>query len=190
MPPSSAAERPAQARSVSLTGNYKIPLPSTLSTDDVRAIKDGVFAAGSIAKEITAALRASHGGEGASSADGDAAAPGTETPRTPGSWARLIDGASQLVQKAAKAIEVDAAVEATGVSAARYAPPRQSQSPQAQVKWRKKTGVKAEGGVEGVASPTPTPDAAGAGGRKGKGKRPAGPGRSSSGPAGSGAKAA
>ena len=74
--------RPEQQRIVSLTGNYKIPLPSALSTDDVRAIKEGVFVVGSI----------------------------VEMPKSPGGWARLIEGASQLVAMAAYAIELDAAV--------------------------------------------------------------------------------
>lgn len=187
MPSSSSAESPVQSRTVSLTGNYKIPLPSTLSTDDVRAIKDGVFAAGSIAKEITAALR----GSDTASVDDDVA--GTETPKTPGNWARLIEGASQLVQKAAQAIEVDAAVEATGSSAARYATSSAggsasaSHSQQAQTKWRKKTGVKTEGGPSGTSSPTPDATAGGSG-SKGKGKMPAGPGRSTSWAAGGNAK--
>jgi hypothetical protein len=47
----------AEQRSVALTGNYKIPLPSTLSTDDVRAIQSGIAAAGTVAREITAAMR-------------------------------------------------------------------------------------------------------------------------------------
>jgi hypothetical protein len=47
----------AEQRSVALTGNYKIPLPSTLSTDDVKAIQSGIAAAGSVAREITAAIR-------------------------------------------------------------------------------------------------------------------------------------
>jgi hypothetical protein len=188
MPSSHSAERPLQSRTVNLTGNYKIPLPSTLSTDDVRAIKDGVFAAGSIAKEITAALRGSHAPD-AASVDGDTVA-GTETPKTPGSWARLIEGASQLVQKAAQAIEVDAAVEATGSSAARAGGSGSaSASQQAQTKWKKKTGVKTEGGASGKSSPTPMPEATGGSGSKGKGKMPAGLGRSTSWAGGSSAKA-
>jgi hypothetical protein len=47
----------AEQRSVALTGNYKIPLPSTLSTEDVKAIQSGIAAAGSVAREITAAIR-------------------------------------------------------------------------------------------------------------------------------------
>ena len=160
------------SRSVSLTGNYKIPLPSKLSTDDVRAIKDGVFAAGSIAKEITAALRGSHSADAASEDGGGA---GTETPRTPGSWARLIEGASQLVQKAAQAIELDAAVEASG---SRVQTASASAQAQAQTKWRKKAPNAAQDARPSSAgSATPEPGSS----SKAKGKRPVGPARASSG---------
>ena len=99
--------RPEQQRMVSLTGNYKIPLPSALSTDDVRVIKEGVFAAGSIAREITTALRGVHSADGfPANGDGVAGVGGTETPKSPGGWARLIEGASQLVTMAAHADRV------------------------------------------------------------------------------------
>jgi hypothetical protein len=49
----------AEQRSVALTGNYKIPLPPNLSIDDVRAIQEGLNAAGSVAREIGAAIRTS-----------------------------------------------------------------------------------------------------------------------------------
>lgn len=195
LPTSSTTERPLQARTVSLTGNYKIPLPSTLSTDDVRAIKDGVYAAGSIAKEITAAFRGSSSAaaDTASIADGDVLA-GTETPKSPGSWARLIEGASQLVQKAARAIEVDAAVEATGEygggvpgggGGGREGQSGQGQA-QGQTKWRRKTAARTA--ESGAVSPTPS-SAPEASTSKGKGKRPAGPARAASGAAGSSSKA-
>jgi len=166
--------RPESSRTVSLTGNYKIPLPSTLSTDDVRAIKEGVFAAGSIAKEITAALRGSHSADVASE---DGAGPGTETPRTPGSWARLIEGASQLVQKAAHAIELDAAVEASG-SRIQTTTTTTSAESQAKAKWKKKTATNApDARPSSAGSATPEPGSS----SKAKGKRPAAPARASSG---------
>lgn len=46
-------------QSVALKGSYKIPLPSTLSTDDVRAVQSGFSAASTVAREIATAIRAS-----------------------------------------------------------------------------------------------------------------------------------
>jgi hypothetical protein len=51
-----------QSRSVALKGSYKIPLPSTLSTDDVRAVQSGLAAASSVAREIATAMRGSGSG--------------------------------------------------------------------------------------------------------------------------------
>jgi len=188
--------RLGQQRTVSLTGNYKIPLPSTLSTDDVRAIKEGVFAAGSIAKEITGALRGTHSAD-AFAVDGDGfggGGGGAETPKSPGGWARLIEGASQLIAKAAHAIELDAAVEATTgqVSggrelSSRHAAPSssvgvgQQQGTGAHTKWRKKTKEKATDGGLSMAegSNAQTEEAVRNSGSKGK--RPALVAKSSSG---------
>ena len=195
-----ADRRLGQQRTVSLTGNYKIPLPSTLSTDDVRAIKEGVFAAGSIAKQIAGALRGTHSADGFAvdgdgfAVDGDGFAVdgdgfgGAETPKSPGGWARLIEGASQLVAKAAHAIELDAAVEATTgqVSggrelSSRHAAPSSSFGTGAHTKWRKKTKEKATDGGLSMAegSNTQTEEAARNSGLKGK--RPALVAKSSSG---------
>lgn len=46
-----------QNRSVALKGSYKIPLPSTLSTNDVRAVQSGLAAASTVAREIATAMR-------------------------------------------------------------------------------------------------------------------------------------
>lgn len=108
----------AEQRSVALTGNYKIPLPSTFSTDDVRAIQSGIAAAGTVAREITAAIRTNglpqQGGSGT-----EIPQPGpqmekdpTETPKSPKSWSAFLSDCSKLVANAANAIEMDAAVEA------------------------------------------------------------------------------
>lgn len=53
-----------QNRSVALKGSYKIPLPPTLSTDDVRAVQSGLAAAGTVAREIATAMRGSRFGSG------------------------------------------------------------------------------------------------------------------------------
>jgi hypothetical protein len=45
-----------KSRSVALKGSYKIPLPSTLSTDDVRAVQNGLAAASSVARELAIAM--------------------------------------------------------------------------------------------------------------------------------------
>ncbi|QDS70483.1 hypothetical protein FKW77_010055 [Venturia effusa] len=50
-------ESPEHGRSVALKGSYKIPLPSTLSTDDVRAVQNGIAAASTVAREIATAMR-------------------------------------------------------------------------------------------------------------------------------------
>jgi hypothetical protein len=51
-----------QNRSVALKGSYKIPLPPTLSTDDVRAVQSGLAAASTVAREIATAMRGSRSG--------------------------------------------------------------------------------------------------------------------------------
>lgn len=51
-----------QNRSVALKGSYKIPLPSTLSTDDVRAVQSGLAAASAVAREIATAMRGGRSG--------------------------------------------------------------------------------------------------------------------------------
>lgn len=49
-----------QTKSVALKGSYKIPLPSTLSTEDVRAVQSGLAAASTVAREIATAMRGGH----------------------------------------------------------------------------------------------------------------------------------
>jgi hypothetical protein len=125
----------AEQRSVALTGNYKIPLPSTLSTDDVRAIQSGIAAAGTVAREITAAIRtnglpqqrgaASEMPQAGSELEKGNATPllsasisqltrtdVAETPKSPKSWSAFLSDCSKLVATAASAIEMEAAVEA------------------------------------------------------------------------------
>jgi hypothetical protein len=100
-------------RNVALAGSYRIPLPPSLDTADVRALKSGVAAAGSIAREISAAFR----GSGRQDYVNDAVKEtetldGTQTPKSPRSWATLLSDASRMVANAANAIEFEAAVEA------------------------------------------------------------------------------
>jgi len=62
-------DRADENRSVALKGSYKIPLPSTLSTDDVRAVQSGLAAASTVAREIATAMRG--GGSGSRSVSND-----------------------------------------------------------------------------------------------------------------------
>lgn len=116
-------ENTSEKRTVSLTGNYKIPLPAALTTEDVRAIQSGITAAGSVAREITAAIRGSgQQGEGQeihSRAQTQFQSGNRGTPQSPRSWSALLSDCGKLVANAANAIEMDAAVEARNGSTTR-----------------------------------------------------------------------
>ncbi|KAF2430446.1 hypothetical protein EJ08DRAFT_660909 [Tothia fuscella] len=103
-----------EQRSVALAGNYKIPLPSTLRMNDVRAIQDGLSAAGSV---VSAAIRVRGGPkEEVEPREDTEATKGSEidgsVPRSPRGWQSLLNECGKLVATAANAVGVDAAVEA------------------------------------------------------------------------------
>jgi hypothetical protein len=52
-----AAEADALQRQVTLTGNYRIPLPSNVSLDDVRSIQSGINSVSNVAKNLMEAHR-------------------------------------------------------------------------------------------------------------------------------------
>jgi hypothetical protein len=54
--PRSSLTTASASRQVALTGQYNIPLPSNLSTEDILNLKSGMAAAGSIARSLASAL--------------------------------------------------------------------------------------------------------------------------------------
>jgi hypothetical protein len=56
--PQSALLSTSEARQVALTGQYNIPLPANLSTEDILNIRSGLTAAGSIVRNLTNAWKA------------------------------------------------------------------------------------------------------------------------------------
>ncbi|TLD29965.1 hypothetical protein E2P81_ATG06618 [Venturia nashicola] len=118
----------AEHNSVALKGSYKIPLPSTLSVDDVRAVRNGLAAASSVTREIATALRGGRSREDSVMKEtvwdkkGSAQAQSTSNTSidpladasSPRSWTSLLNSCTKLVSNAANAIEMEAAVEAKG----------------------------------------------------------------------------
>ncbi|KAE9993020.1 hypothetical protein EG327_006802 [Venturia inaequalis] len=116
-------ELPEQNRSVALKGSYKIPLPSNLSTDDVRAVQSGLAAASTVAREIATAMRGgrlrkdSAVNEAGQDKRGTASTKSTtitnvdlhEDVSSPRSWTSLLNSCTKLVSNAANAIEMEAA---------------------------------------------------------------------------------
>lgn len=105
-------------RQVTLTGSYRIPLPSTVSMSDVKNIQSGVSAAQNVAKSFLEQRRAGQ-------AMSDKSKPATPKPRTPSSasttslvreddkqtWSEWFGGYSVAISRAMKNIEAEAAVE-------------------------------------------------------------------------------
>lgn len=105
-------------RQVTLTGSYRIPLPSTVSMSDVKNIQSGVSAAQNVAKSFLEQRRAGQAVPGKPK-------PPASKPRTPSSasassmvieddkqtWSEWFGGYSVAISRAMKNIEAEAAVE-------------------------------------------------------------------------------
>ncbi|KAF2706061.1 hypothetical protein K504DRAFT_460147 [Pleomassaria siparia CBS 279.74] len=109
-------------RQVTLTGNYRIPLPSSVSMTDVKTIQSGVSAAQNVAKSFMEQRRAqaqlktptSPKTSAPATKKGKAAAStavSTETNTGEGgkSWAEWVGGYSMAITRAVKTIEAEAA---------------------------------------------------------------------------------
>lgn len=98
-------------RSVTLSGSYRIPLPATVSIDDVKTIQSGVSAAQNVARRVLEQRRAasSQNPGGSSMAGGDAGGVGELQGKK--SWGEWIGGYSMAISRAVRSIEHEAAVE-------------------------------------------------------------------------------
>ena len=117
-------ERPGAERQVTLSGSYRIPLPTSLNAEDVRTIQSGVAAAQNVARSFLDQRRAGRGAladgggstgakprmERAQGAEGCAGARETEGGKV--GWGEWIGGYSVAISRAVKRIEHEAAVEA------------------------------------------------------------------------------
>ncbi|KAF2252176.1 hypothetical protein BU26DRAFT_516865 [Trematosphaeria pertusa] len=105
-------------RQVTLTGNYRIPLPAAVSMSDVKSIQSGVSAAQNVAKSFLEQRRAAQATQGAQNPKPPApkpkkAAPSMEVSKeTNGqTWSEWFGGYSMAVSRAVKNIEAEAAIE-------------------------------------------------------------------------------
>ncbi|OAL46636.1 hypothetical protein IQ07DRAFT_683379 [Pyrenochaeta sp. DS3sAY3a] len=159
-------------RHVTLSGSYRIPLPASVSLDDVRTIQSGVSAAQNVARGFLEQRRAAN----ANAATPLAANAKPPTPRSVSSslevdvardaaggkqsWSEWIGGYSMAITRAVNKIEHEAAVESAGGrtssggnssggragNTAKKAPG----NPAAKKAAGKRPGAKAKGSGEGV----------------------------------------
>lgn len=114
----------SEGRQVTLTGSYRIPLPSTLNMNDVKTIQSGVSAAQNVARSFLEQRRANRAASSASSTTTSQASArpspkpsrktsGMEiTKETEGkSWGEWFGGYSMAISRAVKSIEAEAAIE-------------------------------------------------------------------------------
>ncbi|PVI01422.1 hypothetical protein DM02DRAFT_344363 [Periconia macrospinosa] len=124
-------------RQVTLSGSYRIPLPATLSMDDVKSIQNGVSAAQNVAKSFLDQRRASQASRSSTQPAASKPAPKATSRKTSAptaevsrdsrdnngkSWGEWFGGYSVAISKAMKNIEAEAAIEsqrAAGASAPR-----------------------------------------------------------------------
>ncbi|KAF2646429.1 hypothetical protein P280DRAFT_464651 [Massarina eburnea CBS 473.64] len=126
-------------RRVTLSGNYRIPLPANLDMKDVQKIQSGVSAAQNMAKSFLEQRRATQAAQvttppaaAASSSRPKAVVrktsspPSMETRPERKSWGEWIGGYSMAISRAVKNIESEAAIESQRVG--RTAAPKRSAS--------------------------------------------------------------
>ncbi|KAF1971069.1 hypothetical protein BU23DRAFT_556347 [Bimuria novae-zelandiae CBS 107.79] len=125
-----------EGRQVTLTGSYRIPLPSTLNMNDVKTIQSGVSAAQNVARSFLEQRRANQAtkvsaGPSTAAQSEKRAAPkpsrqtsGLEVTRDADgkSWGEWFGGYSMAISRAVKSIETEVAIESqkgpAGVGAA------------------------------------------------------------------------
>ena len=113
-----------EGRQVTLTGSYRIPLPSTLDMKDVKTIQSGVSAAQNVARSFLEQRRANRAASSSSNTTTSQASAklspkpsrktsGMEiTKETDGkSWGEWFGGYSMAISRAVKSIEAEAAIE-------------------------------------------------------------------------------
>ena len=100
-------------RQVTLTGNYRIPLPASVSMEDVKSIQSGVSAAQNVAKNFLEQRRAQGrlDQKSASPVQKKGAEGEGESKEGGKSWAEWVGGYSVAISKAVRNIEAEAALE-------------------------------------------------------------------------------
>jgi hypothetical protein len=128
-----------EGKQVTLSGNYRIPLPASVSMTDVKNIQSGVSAAQNVAKSFLEQRRAQaklnpQPAKTAASAKGKAAAStAVSTEMSTGSeggksWGEWFGGYSVAITRAVKNIEAEAALETQRPTARRPAQPGRTSS--------------------------------------------------------------
>lgn len=103
-------------RQITLTGSYRIPLPSSVSMADVKSIQSGVSAAQNVAKSFLEQRRAAQAAPSPAPATpraGRKGSGGVEVSREHGgqTWGEWFGGYSMAISRAVKNIEAEAAIE-------------------------------------------------------------------------------
>ncbi|KAF2011442.1 hypothetical protein BU24DRAFT_426526 [Aaosphaeria arxii CBS 175.79] len=129
-------------RQVTLTGSYRIPLPSSVSMKDVKSIQSGVTAAQNVAKSFLEQRRASQAVQNQSQSKAPSSAPNAKAKAKQSSkvredsssvvksddgkqtWSEWFGGYSVAISRAVQNIEAEAAVEAQKANK----PPRPSRT--------------------------------------------------------------
>ncbi|KAF2873838.1 hypothetical protein BDV95DRAFT_354448 [Massariosphaeria phaeospora] len=109
-------------RQVTLSGSYRIPLPSTVSMSDVKTIQSGVTAAQNVAKGFLDQRRARQAMEDPKPSTSTASKPSVSRAKQASTtdvgqdgerktWGEFFGGYSMAISRAVKTIEAEAAVE-------------------------------------------------------------------------------
>jgi hypothetical protein len=115
-------------RQVTLSGSYRIPLPASVSMNDVKTIQSGVSAAQNVAKSFLDQRRAARASSPATTSAAPSRPKATTKKSTGGtmevskdegkSWGEWFGGYSVAISRAVKNIEAEAALEGQKVGAA------------------------------------------------------------------------
>lgn len=151
-------------RQVTLTGSYRIPLPSSVSVEDVKSIQSGVSAAQNVAKSFLEKRRAAQAAQASQNPKSTAtpkAAPKASSKaaakkpsssmevskETDGqSWSEWFGGYSMAISRAVKNIEAEAAIESQRAGASRPAQATRTASAPSTAKRAAAGGTAAKGG--------------------------------------------
>ncbi|ORY15272.1 hypothetical protein BCR34DRAFT_478164 [Clohesyomyces aquaticus] len=121
-------------RHVTLSGSYRIPLPSKVSMKDVKSIQSGVSAAQNVARSFLEQRKAQQAASGMK-AKPAASSMEVSTDTTGGktSWGEWFGGYSMAISRAVKNIEAEAALETQQAGGAKRPAqgPRRSSAPSA-----------------------------------------------------------
>jgi hypothetical protein len=135
IPRESTTSGTTNGRHVTLSGSYRIPLPASVSVDDVKHIQSGVSAAQNVARSFLEQRRAANSvASSASPSAPQAKKPARPAPKSVSSsmeivpaeaeggkksWSEWIGGYSVAISRAVQSIEHEAAVESTHGSGTR-----------------------------------------------------------------------